>query len=225
MAYEQRAKAFVEIMGGRDNIMHTAQAAIDAGNHTFAAEILSYPITVNKDDMGARELKATAYKAWAAEQVNINWRNWALNAAAELEGTRDFSNMISFASVDVLTALPSKQIFDMMTATLIAENTLDVNMAMTYRFSDTNEAFTIEIRNGIAQLHTTALDNADVQIDTTRAVLNEILLAGPNAQQAIGKNLQAGKFAFAAGDIQGFGQFMSYFDKPTAPQDLMLIVR
>lgn len=225
MAYEQRAKAFVEIMGGRDNIMHTAQAAIDAGNHTFAAEILSYPITVNKDDMGARELKATAYKAWAAEQVNINWRNWALNAAAELEGTRDFSNMISFASVDVLTALPSKQIFDMMTATLIAENTLDVNMAMTYRFSDTNEAFTIEIRNGIAQLHTKALDNADVQIDTTRAVLNEILLAGPNAQQAIGKNLQAGKFAFAVGDIQGFGQFMSYFDKPTAPQDLMLIVR
>ncbi|MEZ9489993.1 alkyl sulfatase dimerization domain-containing protein [Vibrio breoganii] len=225
MAYEQRAKAFIEIMGGRDNIMNTANAAIEAENYTFAAEILSYPITVNKDDMEARKLKAKAYKAWAADQVNINWRNWALNAAAELEGTRDFSNMISFASVDVLTALPSKQIFDMMTSTLIAENTLDVNMTLVYNFSDTNESFTIEIRQGIAQLHEVALENADVEINTTRATLNDVLMAGANAQQVMGQKMQSGEFTFANGDIQGFGQFMSYFDKPMAPQDIMLIVR
>ncbi|MEZ9710192.1 alkyl sulfatase dimerization domain-containing protein [Vibrio breoganii] len=225
MAYEQRAKAFIEIMGGRDNIMNTANAAIEAENYTFAAEILSYPITVNKDDMEARQLKAKAYKAWAADQVNINWRNWALNAAAELEGTRDFSNMISFASVDVLTALPSKQIFDMMTSTLIAENTLEVNMTLVYNFSDTNESFTIEIRQGIAQLHEVALENADVEINTTRATLNDVLMAGANAQQVMGQKMQSGEFTFANGDIQGFGQFMSYFDKPMAPQDIMLIVR
>jgi alkyl sulfatase BDS1-like metallo-beta-lactamase superfamily hydrolase len=148
-----------------------------------------------------------------------------LNAAAELEGTRDFSNMISFASVDVLTALPSAQIFDMMTSTLIAENTLDVNMAMTYNFTDTNESFTIEIRNGIAQLHETALEGADVQINTTRATLNDILIAGPAAQQTIGEKLQSGEFAFANGNIQAFGQFMSYFDKPMSPEEIMLIVR
>ncbi len=48
--------------------------------------------------MEARALKAQAYKAWSADQVNINWRNWALNAAAELEGTAISLNMISFAS-------------------------------------------------------------------------------------------------------------------------------
>lgn len=225
MAYNQRAAAFVEIMGGRDNIISTAKAAIKAENYTFAAEILSYPITVNKDDSEARQLKAVAYKAWAADQVNINWRNWALNSAAELEGTRDFSNLISFASVDVLTALPSKQIFDMMTSTLIAENTLDVQMSLTYNFADTNESFTIEIRNGIAQLHEKVLLGADVQINTTRAVLNQVLAAGPNAQQVIGKNLQSGDFTFSNGDIKGFGQFMSYFDKPMSPEEIMLIVR
>lgn len=225
MAYEQRAKAFVEIMGGRDNIIKTAKAAMTAENYTFAAEILSYPITVNKDDMEARQLKATAYKAWSADQVNINWRNWALNAAAELEGTRDFSNMISFASVDVLTALPSKQIFDMMTSTLIAENALDVEMALTYNVSDTNESFTIEIRNGIAQLHENGLKGAEVQINTSREVLNQILIAGPNAQQVIGQNLQQGSFQFTHGDIRSFSRFMGYFDKPMTPEEIMLIVR
>lgn len=225
MAYEQRAKAFIEIMGGRDNIIKTAEAAINAKNFTFAAEILSYPITENKDDMEARKLKALAYKEWAADQVNINWRNWALNAAAELEDTRDFSNMISFASVDVLTALPSKQIFDMMTSTLIAENTIDVNMALTYHFVDTDESFTIEIRNGIAQLHEIALAGADIQIDTNRSVLNQILISGENAQQVIGKSLVEGCFKFSNGDIKTFGQFMSYFDKPMTPEQIMLIVR
>lgn len=225
MAYNQRAKAFVEIMGGRDHILKTAEAAIAAENFTFAAEILSYPITVNKDDTEARQLKAQAYKAWAADQVNINWRNWGLNAAAELEDTRDFSNLISFASVDVLTALPSKQIFEMMTATLIAEKTLDVQTALTYNFADTNESFTIEIRNGIAQLHEKALEGADVQINTTRAVLNQILMAGPKTPQVIGKNMQSGDFAFAQGSIQDFGQFMGYFDKPMSPEEIMLIVR
>jgi len=225
MAYNQRAKAFVEIMGGRENILATAKAAIKAENFTFAAEILSYPITINKDDMEARLLKAQAYKAWAAAQVNINWRNWGLNAAAELEGTRDFSNLISFASVDVLTALPSKQILDMMTATLIAENTLDIQSTMVYNFADTKESFSIEIRNGIAQLHEKAVKGADIEINTSRAVLNEILMAGPKAQQVIGNNLQSGKFAFASGSIQDFGLFMSYFDKAMAPQDIMLIVR
>lgn len=225
MAYNQRAKAFVEIMGGRENIIATAQAAIQAENYTFAAEILSYPITINKNDTEVRQLKALAYKAWAAGQVNINWRNWALNAAAELEGTRDFSNIISFASVDVLTALPSKQIFEMMTSTIIAEKTLDVQKTLTYVFADTNEAFSIEIRNGIAQMHEKALDGADVQIDTTRAVLNQILIAGPDAQQVIGRNLQSGDFKFATGDIKGYRQFMSYFEEAMTPAELMLIVR
>ncbi|MEZ9139729.1 MULTISPECIES: alkyl sulfatase dimerization domain-containing protein [unclassified Shewanella] len=225
MAYEQRAKAFVELMGGRDNIIKTAKAAITAENYTFAAEILSYPITINKQDTEAREMKAKAYKEWAANQVNINWRNWALNASAELEGTRDFSNLISFASVDVLTALPSAQIFDMMTATLIAEKTLNVATAMTYKFADTNESMTIEIRNGIAQLHTTPYSGADIQIETTRKVLNQILIAGPKAQQVIGENLGSGKFKFTNGDIKDFGLFMSYFDKPMTPEELKLIVR
>ena len=225
MAYQQRAKAFVEIMGGRVHIIATAKAAISAKNYTFAAEILSYPITVDKNDTEARKLKAVAYKAWASDQVNINWRNWALNAASELEGTRDFSNMISFASVDVLTALPSKQIFDMMTATIIAENTLDIQKTLTYNFADTNESFTIEIRNGIAQLHEQALEGADIQINTTRTVLNQILMAGAKAQQVISKNLQSGDFSFANGNIKDFGQFMSYFDKPMTPEEIMLIVR
>ncbi len=98
-------------------------------------------------------------------------------------------------------------------------------MVLTYRFADTKEAFTIEIRNGIAQLHIGDDANADVQIDTTRDVLNQILMAGPNAQQAIGQNMQQGNFTFAAGDIKKFGLFMSYFNKPMTPQELMLIVR
>ncbi len=96
-------------------------------------------------------------------------------------------------------------------------------MALTYNFSDTNESFTIEVRNGIAQLHETAVEGADVQINTSRQVLNQILMAGPNAQQVIGKNMQSGEFKFSNGDIKGFGLFMSYFDKPLLLEELLML--
>ncbi len=225
MSYDQRAKAMVEIMGGRKTIINNATAAIEAGNYTWAAEILSHNITADRADMESRLLKSKAYRLWAADQVNINWRNWALNAAAELEGTRDFSNMISFASMDVLTALPSHQIFDMMTATLVAEDTLDVHQKLAYRFSDTGESFTIEIRRGIAQLHKVALDDADIVIDTTRDVLNQILAAGPNTTDVIGENMLSGEFRFTSGGVKEFGQFMGYFATAMPPEEIMLIVR
>ena len=87
----------------------------------FAAEILSYVITMNKEDMEARKLKASAYRSWSARQQNVYWRNLALNVAAELEGTRDFGDNLAFASVDVITGLPTEKVMDMMTSTIDAE--------------------------------------------------------------------------------------------------------
>jgi alkyl sulfatase BDS1-like metallo-beta-lactamase superfamily hydrolase len=225
MPHVERAQAYVQAMGGRENVLKLAEQAFEAGNYTFAAEILSYPIRVDNNDSQSRDLKAKSYKEWAYKQVNINWRNWALNAAAELENTQDFSNLISFASADVLTALPTKQIFDMMTPTLIAEKTIGVKVSMTYSFTDTNEEITLEIRNGIVQLHEKALSNADIKVITSRNFLNDILLAGPKGQQVIAEGLTSGTFKLAQGSMKDFGQFMSYLGKPMTPQQIKLIVR
>ena len=105
------------------------------------------------------------------------------------------------------------------------KNQKKVEMMLSYNFQDTGEQFTLEIRKGVVQLHEGVLADADVKIDTSRDVLNQMLIAGPNAQQVIGKNIQEGKFTFASGKLESFGLFMSYFDAPLPVSEIMMSVR
>lgn len=138
-------------------------------------------------------------------------------------GPRFMEEEISFIEPNVL--IPRLGELDMMTATLVAEDTLDVQQKLANRFSDTGESFTIEIRKGIAQLHKVALDDADISIDTTREVLNQILAAGLNTTEVIGENMMNGEFTFTNGGVKEFGQFIEYFATAMYPEEIMLIVR
>ncbi|MCZ8499238.1 hypothetical protein O9929_19545 [Vibrio lentus] len=50
----------------------------------IAAEILSYPITVNERH-GSSRTESTSLKAWCRPSEHQRWRNWALKRAAGLE--------------------------------------------------------------------------------------------------------------------------------------------
>lgn len=221
----ERAQAYIDLMGGRDNILKQAQAAIDEGKYTWAAEILTYPIRVDHNDMEARQLKATAYKEWGYRQLNVNWRNWALIAAGELEDTLDYNRQIDFASPDVATALPTPQLMEMMTPRLIAEDTLDVNQTMAFNFTDTDQQFALEIRRGIAQLHQELTENPEISMELTRDMLNRMMLSGPEANTVMAEALQTGELKLKQGTMDDVQQFLAYFGQPLPLDQIKLIIR
>lgn len=61
----ERANRYVELMGGRDAVIKAAREAVDDGEHTWAAEILTNVIRIDHNDMEARRLKAEAYRKFA----------------------------------------------------------------------------------------------------------------------------------------------------------------
>ena len=204
MQYNRRAAETVKLMGGRDAIMKAAEEYIKNGDFTFAAEILTPVITMNFDDTEARALKAEAYRRWGYDQINVNWRNWAMSAVGELEGTLDFEVGANFPSPDVISVLPVFNIMSMMTVRLKAEETLDKHFAVNLRLSDTSEDISFEIRRGIVQLHTNTLDNATTQVELSREFLNTMLLEGPAAME---EGIRTGDFVFAKGDMASLTEF------------------
>ncbi len=112
MPYMERAKRYVELMGGRDAVLKAAQKAVDGGEYTWAAEILTNVIRVDNSDMEARRLKAEAYRQFAYTLVNVNWRNWALTAAAELDGEADLSGGVALTSSDVIRAFTTDKLLE-----------------------------------------------------------------------------------------------------------------
>ncbi|MFK0570579.1 alkyl sulfatase dimerization domain-containing protein [Endozoicomonas sp.] len=226
MQYDERAERMVKLMGGRDNVMKEAKVAIRDGDFTWAAEIMTQVIRTNPDDMEARNLKAQAYRGWAPEVINVNWRNWILTAAAELEDKMDYSSSVNFNSPDVLQALPTKNIFAMLTSKLDGEKSVDTNMTLAIKLPDTGETFALEIRRGVAQFYEKMPEKTDIVVNLNRSLLNEALMgqSGP-MNQVLAKGAEAGTFSFEKGDMAGLQTFLSYFPAALAPKDIKLIVR
>lgn len=81
----ERARRYVARMGGRDAVIRAAREAYDAGDHQWCAELLTFVIRIDHADTEARRLKAQALRQLGLRQMNINWRNFYLSAALELE--------------------------------------------------------------------------------------------------------------------------------------------
>ena len=240
MPYLQRAERYVELMGGRDAVLEAAEKAISDAEYTWAAEILSNVIRIDTDDMEARQLKAEAYRRFAYTLANINWRNWTLTAAAELEGDADLSGGFAFTSPDVIQAFPSDVLLQMMTTRIDAKKSIDVNMTLGVRLPDVREGFGLEIRRGIVQFHETLPANADVTLVADRALLNRILIGditvtgemasaiaegAPAGTVAMMAAIDSGEIKIEGGSKDDVQQFFSYFDPPVDPGAIKLIVR
>lgn len=240
LPYMERAKRYVELMGGRNAVVQTARRAIDEGEYTWAAEILTNVIRVDNDDMEARKLKAEAYRQFAYTLVNVNWRNWSLTAAAELEGDVDLTGGFSFTSSDVIQAFPTSVLLQMLTTRIDPEKSIDVNLTMGIWLPDVRESYGLEIRRGVVQFHPRRPARADFTLVADREYLNRMLvgdiqITGEMAS-AIAEGAPAGAVAMMAaidsGDIKIEGgskkdvqMFFSYFDDPVDVGSINLIVR
>ncbi len=240
LPYMERAKRYVELMGGRDTVVKAARKAIDDGEYTWAAEILTNVIRVDNSDMEARRLKAEAYRQFAYTLYNVNWRNWSLTAAAELEGEADLTGGFAFTSPDVIQAFPTDVLLQMLTTRIDPEKSIDVNMTMGIHLPDVDENYGLEIRRGVVQFHQTRPEMADFTLVADRAYINrmmvgEVTITGemqsaieqgaPAAKVAVMGAIDSGEIRIEGGSVQDLQRFFSYFDEPVDVGAINLIVR
>ncbi len=240
LPYTERARRYVELMGGRSAVVKAARKAIDDGEYTWAAEILTNVIRVDNSDMAARRLKAEAYRKFAYTLTNINWRNWSLTAAAELEGQVDLSGGFAFTSADVIQAFPTENLLEMMTTRIDPAKSIDVNLTMGFKFEDTHERYALEIRRGVVQLHLKLPEKVDFVMVARRELFNRMLVGDipitgemataieggdPAPMVAIMAAIDSGDIRIEGGTKRDVQQFFSYFDRPVDPGTIALIVR
>jgi alkyl sulfatase BDS1-like metallo-beta-lactamase superfamily hydrolase len=226
---------YVEMMGGRENVLKNAKVASNEGEYQWSAELTTHLIRINNDDKEAKLLKAEALRQLGFNLTNNNWRNWYLTSAQELEGTIDFSNATDLAAPDLLRTFPTSELVNGMRFRLQSENTLDVHMTMGLRVPDVNEGYGLEIRKGVAQYYDKLPDNADVILEIDRSTLESILVGDVIAmgidgidaelpQEVLPALLESGKIKITKGSVEDFGRFMSYFD-PMSKEPLPITIR
>lgn len=156
----EKAKRLIALMGGRDKVLMAAGDAYLKGDWQWAAELSGYAIRVDHDDKLARDIKARSFRRLGYASMNINWRNWYLMSAMELEGklegdvALEMSRRVraAFLSPDMLKNLPARIFLQNWVTRIDPEKSGDVELALGFAFPDIDEAWTLEVRRGVAQL-------------------------------------------------------------------------
>lgn len=210
LPWQERARRHVELMGGRDKVLAAAQAALDADDVQWAADLATWLIRLDTTDKDARALKAQALRGWAYQQKNATWRNWGLTAALELEGELQMAaGGMVLGSPEQVRNFPFEGIMQIMTVRLMAENAMDTHLTVAFQTTDTDENCALEVRRGVCQFHVTPPAYADATVRFDRAFLLQWLFGRTTFEEAHAAGTVAveGDAALVADFLENFEPF------------------
>jgi alkyl sulfatase BDS1-like metallo-beta-lactamase superfamily hydrolase len=202
----------VRLMSGRDRVLEEADKAFTSGDPQFAAELTSYLIRVDQDDMEARKLKAAAFRQLGYAAINATWRGFYLTAARVLEGSLDpdaIYDMLGgfLISPDVLQRFPALNQVEGLPVRLKAEETIDLIVSVGFKYTDVGEDYTLEVRRGVAEVRRGLPSNALATVTGTRASIGPLLSGVTPVEEAL-KNTGIE----VQGSMDGLVKFLGYFE-------------
>lgn len=209
---KEKSKRLISMMGGHDSVVSAAMLAYQNSDYQWAAELSTYLIRINNEDVQAREIKAASFRQLGYANMNINWRNWYLSSALELEGKLDTSLIAKkmaniFMPPDIVTEMPPAVSINGWTSRLKAEETLSVNMSLGFEFTDLQKQFTLSIRRGVCQFDEGLPENPDLLLSLSKPVFDQIQLGKTDFLKAI----EQGDIKLR-GDKVKLQDFLNYFE-------------
>ena len=212
----EKAGRLIGLMGGGENVMEAARNAYKEQDYQWAAELASYLIRVDADNMEARKVKASAFRRLGYASMNINWRNWYLTSALELEGRLDTLETAKkmadiFTPPDILAEMPVDVSINTWTTRLKAEETLSVNRSLGFEFTDLDETYGLTIRRGVCQFDASPGKDMDMVLSMTKPVFNEVVSGSTTIEEAVAE----GDIKLT-GNLDDLKRFLDYFETPGA---------
>ncbi|WP_137819834.1 alkyl/aryl-sulfatase [Pseudomonas sp. 2FG] len=222
---KDKAERLLGMLGGRDKLLLAAGEAYLKGDYQWAAELASYAIHVDPEDKLARDIKARSFRKLGYAQMNINWRNWYLTSAMELEGSLGEEQSLAlaqslrgtFLSPDMLKNLPVKIFLQNWITRVDPDKANEVNLTLGFSFPDIQEEWALEVRRGVVQLHQGIAPGTRLKLTLDKTYLDTVI-SGENS-------LLKGA---VLGDVQVDGSlleiktFLGCFDFADAPIALTL---
>jgi len=192
---KEKAGRMARLAGGEGKLMAEARRAMDAGEHQWALELSGYLLALDPGDTGSLKLRSEALRARAVREGNANARNYYFSQAMEAEGKLKLTR--PSVNSDVVKRVPLSAIFAAMGAKLDPEKSKDIVKTAGFRFTDTGEAWTVQVRRGVAFVEPAFPAKPDLVIVVPALLWKEIAAGIKNPAAA-----------FARGDVKIEGGVM-----------------
>jgi alkyl sulfatase BDS1-like metallo-beta-lactamase superfamily hydrolase len=171
----EKARRFVDLMGGRDKVMAEAQQAFAAGDGQFAAELTQMLVRIDHEDWDARYLKAASLRQRGYEEINTIARAWYLKGALELEGKINPALVMKVGMGVVQGEMTGAEMVASWRYQVDAEKAGDKRLALGVDFTDSGDSYTVELRNSILEIKQRPLPRGMPAVSLTQDQLRAIL--------------------------------------------------
>ena len=208
---QERGSKIVSGFGGLNATLDEIERSLDNGEYSWAAELSTYLIYAFPDNKQAKLLKADALRILGWENPTSGGRNWYLTQANILDGKINSSNLQMLPSTNVVDQiLPTLSIDDLlfnMLFKLDPAKSPDDDLILGIYLNDTEEGFTLEIRNDVVEYEDSFPDEYDIALYTDSDTLKEVLVGKAKLLDKI-----IAKKVSIDGDIRDFTKFVRSFD-------------
>lgn len=209
---QERGSKIVNGFGGLNLTLDEIKRSIDNREYSWAAELATYTIYASPDSKEAKLLKADALRKLGWENPTSGGRNWYLTQANILDAKINASTLQRLPSTNIVDQiLPAVSIDDLlfnMLFKLDPAKSPDYDLILGIYLNDTEEGFTLEIRNDVVEYEDAFPEEYNIALFTDSDTLKEVLVGKAKLLDKI-----ITKKVSIDGDIRDFTKFVRSFDQ------------
>ncbi len=203
LASLEKAEKMADLAGGKNKLLEKAQIALQDKAYQWSLELTDHLLRLSPDDQTVKDIRYESLIQLAAQQSNPNARHYFLSQAVEVKGGS--MDLDVQRPVEMVHEVPLSALFGTLSVCTKSEDCLSYNKKTLFHFTDTDEKWTVWVRNGVTEVQAFALETPDLTVTTTTKVWKE-LAAGLRSPISV----------LSSGDLKvegGLNQFRIFFDK------------
>ncbi|MEL7022782.1 MAG: alkyl sulfatase dimerization domain-containing protein [Pseudomonadota bacterium] len=147
---EERAKRFVQTLGGPQQTLAAGKRAFSTGDYRWAAELFNSIVFVDDQDEMATLWLASTYEQLGFQAESGATRNYFLSAANELRTGKRVGSKLMEGAVTFLPNVPTSSLFDSLAARYDPSSHDREPYDLDFVFTDTNEVISVEVGRDVA---------------------------------------------------------------------------
>lgn len=182
----QMGKKYVELAGGAQALIASAERSIEQGEYRWAAEILNHLVYADPENETAKSLLADSYEQLGYQAESGPWRGFYLVGAQELRKGVDRSIPARDVNPDMIAAIPTGLFFDSMGARFKPKGTEGIVSKINFIFTDTEENYALALENSVLNNVPDYVDpDANLTLTLTRQLFNDVMTKKTNFPKEI----------------------------------------
>jgi len=177
----ERARRLADLAREGRPLPEAARAALDAGDLRWAAELADAWTVLEPDSREARLGLAAALRGLGEQHPSANGRHYYLTQALEAEGSVEVAQPDpSTFPRELVQSFPIAGILRAMAVQLDPVRSAEVDTIVGFRFPDVDEAWTMHVRRGVAEIQPVFPERPDVAVTVESGVWKDLLTGRRN---------------------------------------------